>query len=183
MAKIGTRNGSNGRERVFAKRQERASTRSATANATMPPRGSSVQRAKERLGVPHANAGSVANTTPEQLGKHKGKADDESKTGMVKRRVNALVEPDACKRRHGTRTGKLVGKPPLTDINRRAGKDANPKRDIDHLTPPWAAAQTQKPPQRCLSPLWWFWWWLFGALHDLVEGNAYGVLRRHPVDL
>mgnify|MGYP000452975956 CR=1 FL=1 len=113
-------------------------------------------KGKERLGVPHTNAGSVANTTPKRLSKHKGKVGDGSKTGMVKRRVNALVEPNACKRRHRTRAGKLIGKPSLTGINRRAGKDANPKRNIDHLTPPWAAAQTQKPPQRCLSPLWWF---------------------------
>ena len=43
-----------------------------------------VERAKreERLGVPHANAGSVANTTPKQLRKHKGKADDDRKTDM-----------------------------------------------------------------------------------------------------
>ena len=31
--------------------------------------------------------------------------------------------------------------------------------------------------------MWWFWWWLFCALHDLVEGNVDGVLRRDPVDL
>ena len=34
-----------------------------------------------------------------------------------------------------------------------------------------------------LSPLRWFWWWLFGALHDLVEGDVYGMLGRNPVDL
>ena len=144
-----------------------------------------VERAKRKecLNIPHANARGVANTTPERLGKHKDKVDDDRKTGVVKRRVNALVESNARKRRHGTRAGKLIGKASLTGINRRAGKDANPKRNIDHRTPPWAAAQTQKPPQRCLSPLWWFKSWLFGALHDLVKGNAYGVLRRHPVDL
>ena len=49
MAKIGTKNGSNGRERDFVKRQERARARSATANATMPPIGSSVQSAKSAL--------------------------------------------------------------------------------------------------------------------------------------
>ena len=31
--------------------------------------------------------------------------------------------------------------------------------------------------------MWWFWWWLFGALHDLVESDVYGMLRRDPVDL
>ena len=52
----------------------------------------------------------------------------------VKRRANALVEPNACKRRHGTRAGKRIRKPPLTDINHRTGKDADPKWDIDHRT-------------------------------------------------
>jgi len=110
-------------------------------------------KGKERLGVPHANARGVANTTPERLSKHKGKVDDNRKTSVVKGCVNAPVEPNARKRSHGARAGKLIGKPSLTGINRRAGKDANPKRDIEHRTPPWAAAQTQKPPQRCLSPL------------------------------
>ena len=95
MAKIGTKNGSNGRERDFVKRQERARTRSATANAAMPPIGSSVQSAKSALASPHADAGSVANTTPERLSEHKGKVDDDRKTGMVKRSVNALVEQNA----------------------------------------------------------------------------------------
>ena len=93
MAKIGTKNGSNGRERDFVKRQERARTRSATANATMPP----IERAKreECFGVPHANARGLAKTTPEGLSQNKGKVDDDRKTGMVKRRVNAFVEPNA----------------------------------------------------------------------------------------
>lgn len=132
MANIGTKNGSNGRERDFVKRQERARTRSATANATMPPRGSSVAKREKRLGIPHADAGGLANTTPERLSEHKGKVDDDRKTGVVKRRVNTSVEPNACKRRHRTHAGKLIGKPPLKGINHRAGKDTNPKRDIDH---------------------------------------------------
>ena len=57
-----------------------------------------VERAKreERLGVPHANARSAANTTPKRLSEHKGKVDDDRKTGVVKRSGNALVEPNAC---------------------------------------------------------------------------------------
>lgn len=57
-----------------------------------------VERAKreERLDVPHADAGGVANTTPERLSKHKGKVDDDRKTGVVKRRINTFVEPNAC---------------------------------------------------------------------------------------
>ncbi len=93
-----------------------------------------VERAKreKRLGIPHADAGGLANTTPERLSEHKGKVDDDRKTGVVKRRVNTSVESNACKRRHRTHAGKLIGKPPLTGINHRAGKDTNPKRDIDH---------------------------------------------------
>ena len=66
MAKIGTKNGSNGRDRDFVMRQAMARTRSA------------------------------ANTTPKRLSEHKEKVDDDRKTGVVKRRVNALVEPNAC---------------------------------------------------------------------------------------
>ena len=90
MAKIGTKNGSNGRERDFVMGQERdGKCHDATHR---------VERAKreERLGVPHANAGSAANATPKRLGEHKGKVDDDRKTGVVKRRVNAFVEPNAC---------------------------------------------------------------------------------------
>ena len=80
MANIGTKNGSNGRERDFVKRQER------------------VERAKreERLDVPHANAGGLTEVPPERLSEHKGKVDDDRKTGVVKRRINTFVEPDAC---------------------------------------------------------------------------------------
>ena len=86
MANIGTKNGSNGRERDFVKRQERA----------------------------------------------KGKVHDNGRTGVVKRRVQAPVQPNACKRRHGACGGKRVGKPPFTDINHRTGKGADPKGNIDH---------------------------------------------------
>lgn len=131
MANIGTKNGSNGRERDFVKRQERARTRSATANATMPPE---VERAKreKRLGIPHADAGGLAETPPKRLGQHKGKVHDNGRTGVVKRRVQAPVQPNACKRRHGACGGKRVGKPPFTDINHRTGKGADPKGNIDH---------------------------------------------------
>ena len=50
---------------------------------------------EECLGVPHAKARGLAKTTPEGLSQHKGKLDDDRKTGMVKRRVNAFVEPNA----------------------------------------------------------------------------------------
>ena len=95
MAKIGTKNGSNGRERDFVMRQAMARPRSAAVNATMPPIGSKRAKREERLDVPHANARSLAKTTPEGLSQHKGKVDDDRKTGMVKRRVNAFVEPNA----------------------------------------------------------------------------------------
>lgn len=72
-----------------------ARPRSAAVNATMPPIGSKVQSAKSALTSPHANARSLAKTTPEGLSQHKGKVDDDRKTGMVKRRVNAFVEPNA----------------------------------------------------------------------------------------
>lgn len=51
-----------------------------------------VKRAKreERLDVPHADAGGVAKAPPERLSEHKGKVDDDRKTGVVKRRGNAL---------------------------------------------------------------------------------------------
>ena len=56
-----------------------------------------VERAKreERLGIPHADARDLAKTTPEGLSQHESKIDDDRKTGMVKRRVNAFVEPNA----------------------------------------------------------------------------------------
>lgn len=132
MANIGTKNGSNGRERDFVKRQERARTRSATANATMPPRGSSVQSAKSALASPHADAGGLANTMPEGLSQNESKIHDDGKTCVVKRCVQTEVEPNARKRRHGARGGKRVGKPPFTDINHRTGKGADPKGNIDH---------------------------------------------------
>ena len=96
MAKIGTKNGSNGRERDFVKRQERARARSASGkchDATH-----RVERAKreECFGVPHANPRGLAKAPPERLSKHKGKVDDDRKTGMIKCSVNAPVEPNAC---------------------------------------------------------------------------------------
>lgn len=91
-----------------------------------------MQSAKSALASPMPMPGGLANTTPERLSEHKGKVDDDRKTGVVKRRVNTSVEPNACKRRHRTHAGKLIGKPPLKGINHRAGKDTNPKRDIDH---------------------------------------------------
>ena len=85
MAKIGTKNGSNGRERDFVKRQESARARSA------------VERAKreERLGIPHADARDLAKTTPEGLSQHESKIHNDGKTRVVKRCVNAFVEPNA----------------------------------------------------------------------------------------
>ena len=95
MAKIGTKNGSNGRERDFVMRQE---GKDQERDGKCHDAAHRVERAKreERLDVPHANAGGVANTTPERLSEHKGKVDDDRKTGVVKRRVNAFVEPNAC---------------------------------------------------------------------------------------
>lgn len=74
----------------------------------------------------------MAKTTPEGLSQHESKIHDDGKTCVVKRCVNTLVEPNARKSRHGTCAGKLIGKPSLSGINDRAGKDANPKRDIEH---------------------------------------------------
>ena len=90
MANIGTKNGSNGRERDFVRRQESDGKCHDAAHR--------VERAKreERLGVPHANTRGLAKTTPEGLSQHKGKVDDDRKTSVVKRRVNAFVEPNAC---------------------------------------------------------------------------------------
>lgn len=74
-----------------------------------------VERAKreERLGIPHADARRVAKAPPERLSEHKGKVDDDRKTGVVKRCVQTEVEPNARQRRHGTCAGKPIGKPSL----------------------------------------------------------------------
>lgn len=97
-----------------------------------------VERAKreECLGISHADARGLAKTTPEGLSQHESKLHDDGKACVVKRCVQTKVEPDACKSRHRTRAGKLIGEPSLADINRRAGKDAEPKRDIYHRAPP-----------------------------------------------
>lgn len=93
-----------------------------------------VERAKREkcLSISHADAGGLAETPPKRLGQHKGKVHDNGRTGVVKRRVQAPVQPNACKRRHGACGGKRVGKPPFTDINHRTGKGADPKGNIDH---------------------------------------------------
>ena len=131
MAKIGTKNGSNGRERDFVMRQEGQGQERAGKCHDATHR---VERAKREkcLSISHADARGLAKTTPEGLSQHESKIHDDSKTCVVKRCVNTSVEPNACKRRHRTHAGKLIGKPPLTGINHRAGKDTNPKRDIDH---------------------------------------------------
>lgn len=56
-----------------------------------------VERAKRKecLGISHADARGLAKTTSEGLSQHESKVDDDRKTGMVKRRVNAFVEPNA----------------------------------------------------------------------------------------
>ncbi len=96
MANIGTKNGQQWQGARFCdetgggKGQERSRKRDDATHRVEGTKG------KERLGVPHTNAGSVANTTPKRLSKHKGKVGDGSKTGMVKRCVNALVEPNAA---------------------------------------------------------------------------------------
>ncbi len=77
----------------------------------------------------------MAKAPPERLSKHQDEVHDDRKTGVFKRRVNASAEPNARKRRDRTRTGKLIGKPPLTGINERTGKGAQPKRDIEQRNP------------------------------------------------
>ena len=104
-----------------------------------------VERAKreECLGIPHTDARDLAKTTPEGLSQHESKINNDGKTRVVKRCVQTEVEPNTRQRRHGTCAGKPIGKTSLTGINRRAGKDANPKRDIKHRVPPRAASQKQ----------------------------------------
>ena len=87
MANIGTKNGSNGRERDFVKRQERV--RDQERDGKCHDAAQRVERAKreERLDVPHADARGLAEAPPERLSEHKGKVDDDRKTGVVKRRV------------------------------------------------------------------------------------------------
>lgn len=97
-----------------------------------------VERAKreECLGISHADARDLAKTTPEGLSQNEGKIHDDGKTCVVKRCVQTEVESNARKRRHGARASKLIGKPPLTGINHRTGKDADPKWDVEHRAPP-----------------------------------------------
>lgn len=87
MAKIGTKNGSNGRERDFCdeagegKDQERGGK---CHDATH-----RVERAKreERLGISHADAGGLAMSPPKRLSQHKRKVHDDRKASVVKCRV------------------------------------------------------------------------------------------------
>ena len=96
------------------------------------------ERAKREkcLGISHADARDLAKTTPEGLSQNESKIHDDSKTCVVKRCVQTEVEPNARKGRHGARASKLIGKPPLTGINHRTGKDADPKWDVEHRAPP-----------------------------------------------
>ena len=96
MAKIGTKNGSNGRERDFVKRAGEGQGQECDGKCH--DAAQRVERAKreERLDVPHADAGGLTEVPPERLSEHKGKVDDDRKTGVVKRRINTFVEPNAC---------------------------------------------------------------------------------------
>ena len=73
MAKIGTKNGSNGRERTHR-----------------------VERAKREkcLSISHADARGLAKTTPEGLSQHESKIHDDGKTCVVKRCVQTEIEPN-----------------------------------------------------------------------------------------
>ena len=113
-----------------------------------------VKRAKreECLGISHADARGLTEAPPKRLSQHKRKVHDDRKTSVVKCRVQARIQPHARKRRHRTRAGKLIGKASLTGINRRAGKDADPKWDIDHRTPPGTALSKAKTTTKVPAP-------------------------------
>lgn len=77
----------------FCEEAGEGQTRSATANATMPPEGRAC-KARRAPWHPHADAGGLANTTPERLSEHESKIHDDSKTCVVKRCVQTEIEPN-----------------------------------------------------------------------------------------